>query len=173
MNNETLDIIKTRRSIRSYKSDAIPAELLDAVLEAGKFAPSGMGRQSPVLIAVESRKNRDRIAELNAAALGTDTDPYYGAPVVILVLADGAIRTCVEDGSCALENMMLAAHSLGLGTVWVHREKEIFESEAGKELLREWGLPLTLRGVGSIAIGYPADGPSERLPRKDGYVVRV
>ena len=84
--------------------------------------------------------------------MGNNTDPYYGAPVVILVLADGSANTFIEDGSCVLENMMLAAHALGLGTVWVHREREIFDSESGKALLREWKLPETLCGVGAIAL---------------------
>lgn len=105
--------------------------------------------------------------------MGKDTDPYYGAPVLVLALADPASSTWVEDASCALENMMLAAHALGLGSVWVHREREIFDSEAGKALLRAWGLPETLRGVGSIALGY-ASGPAPApAPRKDGYIVRV
>lgn len=173
MKNETLDVINSRRSIRAYKSDAIPCELLDAVLEAGTSAPTGMGRQSPVIIAVESKAYRDRVSKLNAAVLGSDTDPYYGAPVIILVLADSSRPTYVEDASCVLENMMLAAHSLGLGTVWVHREREIFDSEDGKRLLAEWKLPESLRGVGSIAIGYPAVEPYARLPRKDGYIIHV
>lgn len=173
MKNETLDVINSRRSIRAYKSDAIPRELLDAVLEAGTSAPTGMGRQSPVIIAVESKAYRDRVSKLNATVLGSDTDPYYGAPVIILVLADSSRPTYVEDASCVLENMMLAAHSLGLGTVWVHREREIFDSENGKRLLAEWKLPESLRGVGSIAIGYPAVEPDARLPRKDGYIIHV
>ena len=105
--------------------------------------------------------------------MGKNTDPYYGAPVIILVLADGTASTFVEDGSCVLENMMLAAASLGLGSVWVHREREIFDSEKGKALLREWGLDETLRGVGSIALGYPASKPGEPVKRKDDYVVIV
>ena len=100
-------------------------------------------------------------------------DPYYGAPVVILVLADGSASTFVEDGSCVLENMMLAAHALGLGTVWVHREREIFDSESGKALLREWKLPETLRGVGAIALGYPAKEAGQPAARKQNYIVRI
>ena len=173
MSNEVLNTIKARRSVRTYKSDAVPAELLDAVLEAGTYAPTGGGHQSPVIIAITSEKYRKEIAELNAGVMGKDTDPYYGAPIVVLVLADGEASTFVEDGSCVLENMMLAATSLGLGSVWVHREREIFDSESGKALLREWGLPETLRGVGSIALGYPAGVPSEAAKRKDNYIVRV
>ncbi len=173
MTNEVLNTIKTRRSIRAYKPDAVPATLLDAVLEAGTYAPTGGGHQSPVIIAVTSEKFRKEIAELNAGVMGSSSDPYYGAPVIVLVLAEGTANTFVEDGSCVLENMMLAASSLGLGSVWVHREREIFDSERGKALLREWGLPETLRGVGSLALGYPAAEPKPAAKRKDNYIVRV
>ncbi len=173
MSNEVLNTIKTRRAVRAYKPDCVPAELLDAVLEAGTYAPTGGGHQSPVIIAVASEKYRREISELNAGVMGGTGDPYYGAPVIVLVLADGAASTFVEDGSCVLENMMLAAAALGLGSVWVHREREIFDSERGKALLREWGLPETLRGVGSIALGYPAAAPGEAAKRKDNYIVRV
>lgn len=173
MKTEFLDLLLTRRSVRAYKPDPIPEALLEEVLRAGTYAPTGGGRQSPVLVAVTDKAARDEISRLNAAVMGKDTDPYYGAPVLVLALADPASSTWVEDASCALENMMLAAHALGLGSVWVHREREIFDSEAGKALLRAWGLPETLRGVGSIALGY-ASGPAPApAPRKDGYIVRV
>ena len=170
---EMLNLLKTRRSVRAYKPDAVPEALLDQVLEAGTYAPSAKGLQSPTLIAITTPEYRERIAWLNAAVMGSDKDPYYGAPAVVLALADPAIGPWVEDASCALENMMLAAHALGLSTVWVHREREIFDSEAGKALLREWGLPETLRGVGSIALGYGAVPASQPKPRKEGYIVKV
>lgn len=173
MKTEVLDMLLTRRSVRAYKPDPVPTALLEEVLRAGTYAPTGGGRQSPVLVAVTDKAARDEISRLNAAVMGKDTDPYYGAPVLVLALADPASSTWVEDASCALENMMLAAHALGLGSVWVHREREIFDSEAGKALLRAWGLPETLRGVGAIALGY-ASGPAPApAPRKDGYIVRV
>lgn len=164
------DIIKSRRSIRGYKSDEIPADKLARILEAGTYAPTGRGKQSPQIIAVKDKAVRDKISALNAAIMGTNSDPYYGAPVIVLVLADGTANTFVEDGSCVLENMMLAAEAEGLGTVWVHREREIFDSDEGKALLREWNLPETLRGVGSIALGYPAAEPREAAPRKGDYI---
>ena len=173
MQKEFLDMLLTRRSVRAYKPDPFPEALLEEVLRAGTYAPTGGGRQSPVLVAVTDKAVRDEISRLNAAVMGKDTDPYYGAPVLVLALADPASGTWVEDASCALENMMLAAHALGLGSVWVHREREIFDGEAGKALLRAWGLPETLRGVGSIALGY-ASGPAPApAPRKAGYIVRV
>ena len=139
VSNEVLNVIKKRRSIRTYKADAIPEEILNAVLEAGTFAPTGGGKQSPIIVAITSPQYRKKIAELNAEVMGAESDPYYGAPVVVLVLADGNTNTFIEDGSCVLENMMLAAASLGLGSVWVHREREIFDNLKGKTLLKEWG----------------------------------
>lgn len=173
MSNEVLNTIKVRRAVQAYKSDPVPAQLLDAVLEAGTYAPTGGEHQSPVIIAVTSDKYRKEIAQLNASVMGSTNDPYYGAPVIVLVLADWTASTFVEDGSCVLENMMLAAATLGLGSVWAHKEREIFDSEKGKALLREWGLPETLHGVGSIALGYPAAAPGEAAKRKDDYIVRV
>lgn len=172
MENQFLTMMKTRRSVRSYRSDAVPEELLDAILEAGTYAPTGGGRQSPVIVAIRDPKLRQKIAKMNAKVMGAETDPYYGAPVIILVLAKQEANTCVEDGSCVLENLMLAAHAAGLSSVWVHREKEIFESEEGKMLLREWGLPDTLRGVGGIALGYAGEEPGEAAPRKEGYIIK-
>lgn len=173
MASDLIDLIKTRRSVRSYKANPVPQELLDTVLEAGTYAPTGGGHQSPVIVAVTSPETRERLRALNAAVMGKETDPYYGAPAIVVVLADGGRGTFVEDGSCVLENLMLAAHAVGLSSCWIHREREIFDSEEGKALLKEWGLPETLRGVGAIALGY-ADGPEPAAaPRKEGYVVRV
>lgn len=175
MENEVLQAIKTRRSIRSFSENGVPDGLLEAVLEAGTYAPTGGGKQSPIIIAIKDPVYRKEIACLNAEVMGKDTDPYYGAPIVILVLADGKASTFVEDGSCVPENMMLAAHALGLGSVWVHREREIFDGEKGKALLRKWGLPETLRGVGALAFGY--SNPTVKLPatvaRKSDYIVKI
>ncbi len=173
MTNEVLNTIKSRRSIRAYKNEPVEEELLNTILESGTYAPTGGGRQSPTIIAITSKKYRDEIAKLNAEIMGSNTDPYYGAPVIVLVLADGNASTFVEDGSCVLENMMLAASSLGLGSVWVHREREIFDSEKGKALLRVWGLPETMKGVGAIALGYPSAAVGEPAKRKDDYIIRL
>ena len=173
MENEFLSLMKTRRSIRAYKPDAVPEDVLDAILEAGTYAPTGQGKQSPVIVTVTTPGYREKLMRLNAAVMGSDTDPYYGAPVILVVLADGTASTFVEDGSCVLENLMLAAHAEGLGSVWVHRERQIFDSEEGRALLREWNLPETLRGVGAIALGYPAGKAPQAAPRKAGYIVRV
>ena len=163
MENDFLTLIRTRRSIRAYKPDAVPADVLARVLEAGTYAPSAMGAQSAMIVAAVSAEARARLTELNAAVIGKDTDPYYGAPVIVVVLGDGGSANYMADGSCVLENLMLAAHAEGLGSVWVNREREIFDSPDGKALLRAWGLPETLRGVGAIALGYAAAGDDDIL----------
>lgn len=141
MANDFLTLIKTRRSIRAYKPDAVPADVLARVLEAGTYAPSAMGKQSATIVAVTTQAYRDRLTKLNAAVIGKNVDPYYGAPVIVVVLGDGESANYLAGGSCVLENLMLAAHAEGLGTVWVNREREIFDSPDGKALLRDWGLP--------------------------------
>lgn len=173
MYNAVLENIKSRRSVRNFSDKKIPNELLDLILEAGTYAPTGRNKQSPRIVAVTSEKYRRQISLLNAEVLGVDNDPYYNAPVVILVLADANSHTFVEDGSCVLQNMMLACHSLGLGSVWVHREKEMFDGEKGKALLKEWNLPISLKGVGSIAIGYPLTELNSPSPRKKDYFIKV
>ncbi|MFR5420672.1 MAG: nitroreductase family protein [Oscillospiraceae bacterium] len=132
MANDFLTLIKTRRSIRAYKPDAVPADVLARVLEAGTYAPSAMGKQSATIVAVETKAYRDRLTKLNAAVIGKNVDPYYGAPVIVVVLGDGESANYLADGSCVLENLMLAAHAEGLGTVWVNREREIFDSPTAR-----------------------------------------
>ena len=173
METDFIKLIETRRSIRSYKKEPVSEKDLNKILEAGTYAPTGGGRQSPTVVAVTSPKYREKITELNEKVRKTSNDPYYGAPVVVLVLADGNASNFVEDGSCVLMNMMLAAHSLGLGTVWVAKEREIFDSEEGKELLEEWNLPTTLRGVGALALGYANEEPKKAAPRKKDYILKV
>ncbi|MGN1442603.1 MAG: nitroreductase family protein [Acutalibacteraceae bacterium] len=171
--DDIFEIIKTRRSIRAFKPDEVDEALLNKVLEAGTYAPTGRGLQSPVIVAVRDKETRDYVSSLNAKVLGTNTDPYYGAPVIVLVLADGERNTFIEDGSCVLENMMLMAHALGLGSCWIHREQEIFDSAEGKALLEKWGLPQTLRGVGSLALGYPDQAPPTAKERKKDYIIKI
>jgi len=171
--NETIKTLLNRRSVRKFKSDQITDEKLYAVLEAGKYAPSGANQQSALLIAVQNKEMIKKITKMNATVIGKDTDPYYGAPTVILVLADKSKVTPVEDGSLALGNMLNAAYSLGLGSVWVHRAKEMFESEEGKSLLKEWGVEGEYVGIGSCALGYTDCEFPNAAPRKDNYVVMV
>ncbi len=147
MQNETLNVLKTRRSVRKYKPDQVDPETLNAILEAGTYAPSGMGKQPSVIVAVQSPEDRKAVMELNKKARGGSGDPYYGAPTIVLVLADSNITgTFVEDGSCVLNTMMAAAHSLGVSSCWIHGEHLMFDLPEGKALLKKWGLPEDLRG---------------------------
>ena len=150
---EVIKAIKTRRSVKSYKPDAIPTELLDAILEAGTYAPTGRNMQSPIIIAVTDKTTRDRLSRLNAQVMGMDGDPFYGAPAVLVVLADRSRSTYLYDGSLVMENLMLAAHSLGLGSCWIHRAKEVFDSAEGKELLSSLGIKGDYEGIGNCIIG--------------------
>ena len=157
--NEVIQALKERRSCRSYKPDPIPTEILDQILEAGTYAPTGMGRQSPIMIAVTDRETRDRLSRMNAAVMGTDNDPFYGAPVVIVVLADRSIRTAVYDGSLVMGNLMNAAHALGIGSCWIHRAKEEFDSEEGKAILAGLGIQGDYEGIGHCILGHRALHP--------------
>ena len=168
----TLKDLKERRSIRAYKAEQIKEEELKKIIEAGMYAHTGMGMQSPKIVVGKDKETRDYLSELNAKYLGSDSDPFYGAPTVLVVLASKDRPTCVEDGSLVLGNLMNAAWSLGVASCWINRAKELFERPEGKELLRKWGLPETLNGVGNCILGY-ADGdiPAPK-PRKEGSIVR-
>lgn len=170
--NDVLECLKTRRSVRGYKPDMMPSDKLIAqVIEAGMYAPTGRGAQSPVIVAVTNKAVRDRLSQLNAAVLGTTADPFYGAPVVLVVLADKSRPTYLYDGSLVMGNLMNAAHAVGLGSCWIHRAKEVFESPEGKDLLKEWGIEGDYEGIGHCVLGYPADGqPLPAKPRKANYV---
>ena len=173
MDNEVLKNIRERRSIRKYRSDAVDGKLLDLVLEAGTWAPSAMDRQPSTIVCVTDKEDRDRLSRMNAEIMGTDRDPYYGAPVIILVLGERSVSTYIQDGSLVLENMMLAAHSLGLGSCWINREAEMFDSREGKELLEKWNLPTTLGGVGALALGYVDGDVPKARERKKNYIVKI
>lgn len=162
----------TRRSVRKYSDRPVEDEKLDKVLTAGLYAPTGMNNQLPVLVAVRDKATRDELSRMNAAVMGTSGDPFYGAPCVIVVLSDPERMTWVEDGSLVLGNLMNAAHSLGLGSCWIHRAKECFDTPEGKALLRAWGVPETYRGVGNCILGYAAEEP-EAKPRKSGRIIKI
>lgn len=162
----------TRRSVRKYSDRPVEEEKLDKVLAAGLYAPTGMNNQLPVLVAVRDKATRDELSRMNAAVMGTSGDPFYGAPCVIVVLSDPERMTWVEDGSLVLGNLMNAAHSLGLGSCWIHRAKECFDTPEGKALLRAWGVPENYRGVGNCILGYAAEEP-EAKPRKSGRIIKI
>ena len=166
------EILKNRRSVRKYTQEQVSDAHLDAILEAGLYAPSGLNRQGTVMVAVRDRKTRDLLAKLNTEIRGADSDMFYGAPCVIVVLADPAHNTWVEDGSLVMGNLLNAAHALGVSACWVHRARETFDLPEGKELLRAWGLPETLRGVGNCILGY-ADKAPQPKPRKENRIIKV
>ena len=168
---EAMENLLTRRSCRNYRSEQVPDELLDKVLEAGTFAASGMNRQSTFLVAVRDKETRDLLSKINAEVMSRDGDPFYGAPCVVVVLA-APDPTYLEDGSLVMGNLMNAAHALGLGSCWIHRAKQTFELPVGKELLAKWGLPENLIGIGNCILGYEAEAPAEK-PRKEGRIIKV
>ena len=169
METNFLDIIRTRRSCRSYKPQQITDEQLNAVLEAGTYAPTSRGLQSPFIVAIQNKDLLKQLAEMNAEVMGTTTNPYYDAPTYILVFVPDGLANGVYDAALVLENMMLAAHAQGLGSCWIHREREMFATEEGKELMKQWGLPDGLIGIGALALGYPEGEPAPAKPRKEGY----
>lgn len=170
--NEVLQAMEDRRSIRKFQDRPVPEEIIHQIVEAGTYAASGMGKQSPLIIAVTDRTLRDRLAKMNAAIGGWKEgfDPFYGAPAVLIVLADKSVPTYVYDGSLVMGNLMLAAHALGIGSCWIHRAQQEFASEEGKQILKELGIEGEYEGIGHCILGY-ADGPQPKAaPRKDGRV---
>lgn len=171
---ETLQDIKTRRSCRKFQSRQIAEDELNAILEAGTWAPTGHGYQSPVMVVVQDKAVIEKLSKMNAAILGVNSDPFYGAPTVVIVLADRNRPTFKEDGALVMGNLMLAAHALGVGSCWIHRAKETFESEEGKDLLKSWGIEGDYVGVGHCVLGYAAEGgEAPAKPRKEHYIIRV
>lgn len=170
--NEIIQSMITRRSIKKYKPDPVPREMLDQILKAGTYAACGMGRQSPIIIAVTDKTVRDELSALNAKIMGASGDPFYGAPAVLIVLADKSIPTHVYDGSLVMGNLMNAAHALGLGSCWIHRAKETFELPEGKALLNKLGITGDYEGIGNCIVGYPAE-KKEAKPRKENYIYYI
>lgn len=173
MENAVLTAIKERRSIRKYKKEPIREEQLQAILEAATYAPTGQGMQSPVMVAVTNPENVRELSRLNARVMGTDNDPFYGAPAVVVVLADAERSTCVEDGSLVMGTLMLAAHSVGVDSCWIHRAREVFESPEGKELLKKWGLSEKYIGIGNCILGYRDCEYPKAKERKKDYILYV
>ena len=170
--NDTMKALIERRSCRSYKKEQIKKEELSAVLTAAVWAPTGMNRQHTRFVAVQDPDTVKKLSKMNAAVMGRDGDPFYGAPCVVIVFGDADVYTYVEDGSLAMGNMMNAAHSLGLGSCWIHRAKEMFESEEGKALMAEWGIPESYKGVGNCILGY-IDAPAAERPRIEGRTLII
>ena len=171
--NDTLKTLMERRSVRSYKPDQIPEDVLEQILLAGEYAPSGMGMQSAVMVAVQDPETIRTLSRINAEIMGTDGDPFYGAPTVGVVLADRRRGTCVEDGSLVMRNLMNAAFSLGVDSCWIHRARETYETEEGKALLKKWGLSEDYIGIGKCILGYSDQPLPQPKPRKEGFVIRA
>ncbi len=172
--NETLKTLETRRSVRGFDPERMPSdELINEIVKAGEYAPTGMGMQSPRIIVVTNKAVRDRLSKLNAEVMGTSSDPFYGAPVILLVVADKTRPTYIYDGSLVMGNLMNAAHAVGLGSCWIHRAKEIFSSAEGKAMLKQWGIEGDYEGIGHVALGYALKEPAEAKPRKNDYAVWV
>ena len=170
---ETMRALLERRSVKKYKPDMVPENVLNEILVAGTYAANGMGKQSPIILAVTKKEIRDRLSRMNAAVMGRDIDPFYGAPVVLVVLADRSVPTHVYDGSLVMGNLMLAAHDKGLGACWIHRAKETFDSPEGKAILKELGIEGDYEGIGNCVLGYP-DGPAKpAAPRKENYIYYI
>ncbi len=172
--NEVLKCLEERKSCRSYKPEQLKEEDLQAILRAGTYAATGKGKQSPKIIVLQKPEDVARLERMNAAILGNpEAKPFYGAPTVCIVLAEAGWFTAVEDGSCVIENMLNAAWSIGVGSCWIHRAREEFDSEEGKALLKQWGVEGDWIGVGHCILGYPTGEYRPKAERKSDYVVRV
>lgn len=171
---DAMQNLLTRTSVKKYKSDAVPKELIDQIIEAGLHAPSGLNKQAPIILAVTDKAVRDELSALNA---GKDpffrSDPFYNAPCVLVVLADKSVPTYLYDGSLVMENLQLAAHALGLGACWIHRAKETFEQPQGKALLAKLGIEGEYEGIGNCIVGYPEGDIPKVKPRKENRVYYV
>lgn len=166
---DAMETLINRRSCRAFEPHQIEREKLEQILDAGMYAPSGMSRQPVRFVVVQNEAVREQLTRMNAEIMGVSSDPFYGAPTIVVVLVDASVPTAVEDGSLALGNMQNAAFSLGIGSCWIHRAREEFESAEGRELLASWGLPAdgSLLGVGHCALGYASKELHAAKPRKE------
>ena len=167
---DAIENLTTRRSIRKFKSDMIPKDVIENIINAGTYAPTGMNWQSPIIIAVTNKDVRDRLSALNAKVMQQDVDPFYNAPVVLIVLADKSRPTYIYDGSLVMGNLMNAAYAYGISSCWIHRAKEEFESEEGREILRSLGIEGDYEGIGHCILGYADCEKPSAPPRKKDYV---
>ena len=173
--SETLQTLVNRKSCKAYAPELIEEEKLEAIIKAGTYAATGMGKQSPIIIAITNKEMRDKLSRMNAKVMGKEgeLDPFYGAPELLLVLADKSVPTYIYDGSLVMGNLMNAAFDLGVGSCWIHRAKQEFETEEGKAILKELGIEGDYEGIGHLILGNPAAPYHEDVPRKDNYVYYV
>lgn len=177
--NNVIDCIISRRSVKKYQDKPVERELLEQIVKAGTYAPTGRNSQSPIIIAVTNKEIRDKLSRMNLDIImgknlttsSGHSDPFYGAPVVLIVLAKKDVATRVYDGSLVMENMMVAANSLGLGSCWIHRAKEMFETDEGKQILCDLGITEEYEGIGNCIVGYATDDALKpQVDRKKDYV---
>ena len=171
-----MDAIKAmveRRSVRGFKDEQISNEQLDEILKAGMYAPTGRGRQAPIMVVVQDKETRELISKMNREIMGAEYDPFYNSPTIIIVLADKTIPTYLYDGSLVMGNLMNGAYAMGVDSCWIHRAREEFESEEGKALLKKWGITGEYEGIGHVALGYRVDALPEPKPRKENYVYKI
>ena len=173
MENEVIKTLVERRSVRRYTKKQVEEEKLQLILKAGTYAPTGMGSQSPVMVVVQDPKTISLLSRLNAKAMGSSGDPFYGAPTVVIVLADKNMWTCVEDGSLVMGNLMNAAFSLGVDSCWIHRAKEVMYQPEWVEWIKSLGLEGEYEGIGNLVVGYPEGDMPAKKERREGRVVYV
>ena len=171
--NDVIRSLKEWRSVRAYREEQVREEELRQILEAATYAPSGMGKQSAVMVVVQDKETIAKLSRLNAAVMGAEIDPFYGAPTVVVVLADRSSFTWKEDGCLVMGNLMNAAYAVCVDSCWIHRAKEVFEGEEGQALLKQWGIEGDYVGVGHCILGYRAGDLPEAKPRKANYIYRV
>lgn len=169
--NETIKTLMSRRSVRSFKSDTVPDEIIKEITLAGEYAPSGMGKQSTVMVVVKDKETIKTLSRINAEVMGANRDPFYGAPAVIIVFADSTVQTYVEDGSLVMGNLLNAAASLGVDSCWIHRARETFQTDEGKALMEKWGLDEKYVGIGNCILGYADGEKPQPAARKEGFVI--
>lgn len=169
---EAMQALLTRVSVKKFKPDPVAKELVEQIVKAGTYAATGRNLQAPIILAVTNKEIRDELSKTNAEILGADADPFYGAPVVLVVLAKKSVSTHVYDGSLVMGNLMLAAHSLGVGSCWIHRAKQTFEMPKWQQWLSSLGIEEEYEGIGNCVLGYP-DGEFVTKPRKENWVYYV
>ncbi len=171
MDNEILKALRTRRSVRAFKAEQISDDELHAVLDAGTYAPTGMNRQDPWIVAVQNPAIISQLVRMNSMFTEQEGNPYYDAPTIVLVFCSrpDIWPNGFADGTLVLGNMMNAAHAIGLGSCWINRERQMFDTDEGRQLMAQLGLPEGLMGVGALALGYPAKPLPPARPRKENY----
>lgn len=169
--NEVIKNLTERRSVKSYNTQTVPKEILEQIIETGKYAPSGRNLQASVMVCVTDKDTVKKLSKLNAAVMGADIDPFYNASTVIIVFADSTIPTYIYDGSLVMGNLMNAAYSLGVSSCWIHRAKEVFMTDEGKELMKKWELDEKYVGIGNCILGYTDSTIPDAKPRKENYVI--